>query len=112
MVIASESPDRECCDGPVYKLDPPGSGHHNLYPSYNYPPPEVPDFPEYGPHEQMPPRVPGYGPGIVFDEKLDQDFVFDKFVEKYRDLQKNCGYYGFLVWLVFGSSLFPLIGSG
>ena len=73
LVIASESPDRECCDGPVYKLDPPGSGHHNLYPSYNYPPPEVPDFPEYGPHEQMPPRVPGYGPGIVFDEKLDQE---------------------------------------
>ena len=60
LVTASESPDRECCDGPVFKPDP-GQGQHN-YPSYNYPPPEVPDFPEYGPHE-VPPRVPGYKPG-------------------------------------------------
>ena len=61
---ASESPDRECCDGPSYKLEPgAGRGQEASFPRYNYPPPEVPDFPEYGPHEQMPPRVPGYGPG-------------------------------------------------
>ena len=61
LVSASESPDRECCDGPTLKLDP-GSGADLGYPRYNYPPPEVPDFPEYGPHE-LPPRVPGYGSG-------------------------------------------------
>jgi len=59
-VSCSESPDRECCDGPVFKPDPVPGQH---YPSYNFPPPEVPDFPEYGPHE-VPPRVPGYGPGV------------------------------------------------
>ena len=64
LVSASESPDRECCDGPSYKLEPgAGRGQEASFPRYNYPPPEVPDFPEYGPHEQMPPRVPGYGPG-------------------------------------------------
>merc|ERR1719195_44639 len=65
LVSASESPDRECCDGPSYKLEPgAGRGQEASFPRYNYPPPEVPDFPEYGPHEQMPPRVPGYGPGV------------------------------------------------
>ena len=63
LVSASESPDRECCDGPTFKLDPGAPGADLGYPRYNYPPPEVPDFPEYGPHE-LPPRVPGYGPGI------------------------------------------------
>ena len=61
QVTASESPDRECCDGPKNLPAPPPSPS---YPRYNYPPPEVPDFPEYGPH-QLPPRVPGYGPGTV-----------------------------------------------
>ena len=60
-VTASESPDRECCDGPK---NIPGPAPSPSYPRYNYPPPEVPDFPEYGPHE-LPPRVPGYGPGTV-----------------------------------------------
>ena len=64
LVSGSESPDRECCEGPSFKLDPGagGPGADLGFPRYNYPPPEVPDFPEYGPHE-LPPRVPGYGSG-------------------------------------------------
>merc|ERR550532_3188307 len=64
LVSASESPDRECCEGPSFKLEP-GAGGPDAdlgFPRYNYPPPEVPDFPEYGPHE-LPPRGPGYGSG-------------------------------------------------
>ena len=45
LVSASESPDRECCDGPSYKLEPgAGRGQEASFPRYNYPPPEVPDF--------------------------------------------------------------------
>ena len=63
LASSSESPDRECCEGPSNKQIP-SPGPSPSYPRYNYPPPEVPDFPEYGPH-QLPPRVPGYGPGSI-----------------------------------------------
>jgi len=61
LVFASEFPQRECCDNPLYKFDPPPSNTRTTFlpPRIAYPPPEVPDFPEYGP--EVPPRLPGPG---------------------------------------------------
>jgi len=61
LVSASEFPQRECCDNPLYKFDPPPTETRTTFlpPRIAYPPPEVPDFPEYGP--EVPPRLPGPG---------------------------------------------------
>lgn len=61
LISASEFPQRECCDNPLYKFDPPPSETRTTFlpPRIAYPPPEVPDFPEYGP--EVPPRLPGPG---------------------------------------------------
>jgi len=61
LISASEFPQRECCDNPLYKFDPPPSQTRTTFlpPRIAYPPPEVPDFPEYGP--EVPHRLPGPG---------------------------------------------------
>jgi hypothetical protein len=59
---ASEFPDRECCDNPLYKFDPPFLSQTTfLPPRMTYSPPEVPDFPEYPPEVPPGPRGPGTG---------------------------------------------------
>ena len=66
-VSASEFPDRECCDNPLYKFDPPGSVDRGPVtftpPRMTYSPPEVPDFPEFAPPEVPPIGFPGSGSG-------------------------------------------------
>jgi len=59
LTTGSEFPQRECCDNPLYKFDPPPHETRTTFlpPRIAYPPPEVPDFPEYGP--EVPPRLPG-----------------------------------------------------
>ena len=61
LISASEFPQRECCDNPLYKFDPPPSHTRTTFlpPRIAYPPPEVPDFPEYGP--EVPHRPPDSG---------------------------------------------------
>ena len=55
---ASESPDRECCENPMYTFDlPSGAVFTTFAPPYDirhmtYEPPELPDLPEV-------PEVPG-----------------------------------------------------
>jgi len=63
-LAGSEFPDRECCDNPLYKFDPPPLAHTTPFapPRVSYSPPEVPDFPEFAPPEVPPvPRVPDSG---------------------------------------------------
>jgi len=64
LVFASEFPQRECCDNPLYKFDPPPTETRTTFlpPRIAYPPPEVPDFPEYGP--EVPPGH-GHGSGVL-----------------------------------------------
>merc|ERR1719412_1446146 len=68
-VSASEFPDRECCDNPLYKFDPPGSVDRGPVtftpPRMTYSPPEVPDFPEFAPPEVPPIGFPGSGSGVL-----------------------------------------------
>ena len=55
---ASESPDRECCENPMYTFDLPPAGGPGLFTTFmppylrTYEPPEQPDLPEV-------PDVPG-----------------------------------------------------
>ena len=68
-VSGSEFPDRECCDNPLYKFDPPGGPLDNgpvtfMPPRITYSPPEVPDFPEFAPPEVPPIGFPGSGSGM------------------------------------------------
>ena len=68
-VSCSEFPDRECCDNPLYKFDPPGSVERGpvtfMPPRMTYSPPEVPDFPEFAPPEVPPGGFPGSGSGEI-----------------------------------------------
>merc|ERR1719430_2196826 len=68
-VSCSEFPDRECCDNPLYKFDPPGSVDRGpvtfMPPRMTYSPPEVPDFPEFAPPEVPPVGFPGSGSGVL-----------------------------------------------
>ena len=68
-VSCSEFPDRECCDNPLYKFDPPGSVDRGpvtfMPPRMTYSPPEVPDFPEFAPPEVPPIGFPGSGSGDI-----------------------------------------------
>ena len=61
-VGASEFPDRECCDNPLYKFDPDTNPRTTFQPPrLTYSPPEVPDFPEFP--DFAPPEVPPGGRG-------------------------------------------------
>ena len=94
-VMSSEFPDRECCDNPLYKFDPPGSVDRGpvtfMPPRMTYSPPEVPDFPEFAPPEVPPGGFPGSGSGNIKSGDSKHTSQIQEIIGNFKNL---CGAIG------------------